>query len=505
MATSEFVRKPRTQGTTSRFNSPVGRNGRRSTTQQNIVTGLMMASDVFAVLLALAVALQLSMYHTFGGEVSLRAAFDRGTPIPVQFAYLGWFIAALLVVNRATGLYGQVLTRRILHELRRSVQACLTAGILLCGALYMMHNTAISRAVVVSLVIFSCVFLCADRVLWRRLSTRRHKRGLDTRNVLVIGTNRVGDAIRKQIEKHHRLAREFKGFVHLGKPSDQDEVDPATIVGGVSQLRQLTRQLFIDEIILAEDCSTATIINMVDEARELGIDVLTLPGIYDDFTPELPVEFLGDFLVVPLHREDGRVVARFGKRLCDLVLSAVGLVVIAPTFLAIALAIRLDSEGPIFYVSERIGRKGRVFRCLKFRTMCVDAERLKAQLMQKNERDSILFKMSNDPRITPVGRILRKYSLDELPQIINVIRGEMSLVGPRPPIASEVERYELEHYRRLEVTPGLTGLWQVAARQDPSFEKYVAMDIAYVENWSFWLDFKILLRTAAVVCRGTGA
>jgi lipopolysaccharide/colanic/teichoic acid biosynthesis glycosyltransferase len=137
--------------------------------------------------------------------------------------------------------------------------------------------------------------------------------------------------------------------------------------------------------------------------------------------------------------------------------------------------------------------------------MCVDADKMKAQLMDKNERDGILFKMTNDPRVTRMGRILRKYSLDELPQIVNVIRGEMSLVGPRPSIASEVARYSIDHYRRLEATPGLTGPWQVTARHDPSFEKYVSIDIDYVENWSFWRDMEILLKTATVVCRGTGS
>jgi lipopolysaccharide/colanic/teichoic acid biosynthesis glycosyltransferase len=137
--------------------------------------------------------------------------------------------------------------------------------------------------------------------------------------------------------------------------------------------------------------------------------------------------------------------------------------------------------------------------------MVANAEQLKAALAAQNERTGILFKMKNDPRITRVGRILRKYSLDELPQLFNVLRGEMSLVGPRPPLASEVEKYELQHYRRLEVMPGLTGLWQVRARQDPSFERYVALDLAYVENWSLWLDLKILVRTAEVVFRGTGS
>jgi lipopolysaccharide/colanic/teichoic acid biosynthesis glycosyltransferase len=172
--------------------------------------------------------------------------------------------------------------------------------------------------------------------------------------------------------------------------------------------------------------------------------------------------------------------------------------------LAVAIAVKLDSRGPIFYFSERIGKKGRRFRCIKFRTMVVDAEELRASVLHMNEREGVLFKISNDPRITKVGRFLRKYSLDEFPQFLNVLRGEMSVVGPRPPIGSEVSEYKLSHLRRLDVTPGITGLWQVQARQDPSFESYVSLDVTYIENWSVWLDIQILLRTIAVVLAGTG-
>jgi len=178
---------------------------------------------------------------------------------------------------------------------------------------------------------------------------------------------------------------------------------------------------------------------------------------------------------------------------------------LAPLFLAISLLIKLTSAGPAFYVSERIGRKGRVFRLWKFRTMIFGADRMKAALASANERSGILFKIKNDPRITPIGRFLRKFSLDELPQLFNVLLGDMSLVGPRPPLANEVAQYEVKHYRRLDVLPGLTGLWQVRARHDPSFDQYVALDIAYVENWNFWMDLKILVQTAEVVLRGTGS
>jgi len=180
------------------------------------------------------------------------------------------------------------------------------------------------------------------------------------------------------------------------------------------------------------------------------------------------------------------------------------LFVVAPLMCVVALAIVFDSPGPVFYVSQRIGKRGRSFPCFKFRSMVSNAEKLKDSLSTRNERDGILFKMKDDPRVTRVGAFIRKYSIDELPQLFNVLRGEMSIVGPRPSIADEVEKYDLEHRRRLEVLPGLTGLWQIEARHDASFAKYIALDTIYVEKWSLSLDIKIMLRTAEVVLRGTG-
>jgi exopolysaccharide biosynthesis polyprenyl glycosylphosphotransferase len=195
----------------------------------------------------------------------------------------------------------------------------------------------------------------------------------------------------------------------------------------------------------------------------------------------------------------------FFKRCFDVVFSTVVLLAGLPLLGIIALAIKLDSRGPVFYSSDRIGKKGHVFRCTKFRTMVADAEKRKSEILHMNERDDVLFKISNDPRITRVGRLLRKYSIDELPQFWNVLKGEMSVVGPRPPLASEVREYKLSHLRRLDVTPGITGLWQVQGRQDPSFASYVSLDVTYIDNWSVWLDFKIIVRTIGVVFAGTGA
>ncbi|HTD95651.1 MAG TPA: exopolysaccharide biosynthesis polyprenyl glycosylphosphotransferase, partial [Edaphobacter sp.] len=218
-----------------------------------------------------------------------------------------------------------------------------------------------------------------------------------------------------------------------------------------------------------------------------------------------PVEYIGQFPTIPLHRRDFPIGGFLLKRMLDITLSSIALLVASPIMLGIAIWVKMDSEGAIFYKAQRIGRKGRTFSCFKFRTMVQNADRLKADLEHMNERDSVLFKIANDPRVTRVGAVLRKYSLDELPQFYNVLLGDMSLVGPRPPMAAEVEQYDLAHLRRLDVLPGITGLWQVEARQDPSFDSYISLDTAYVENWSLMMDLKILARTVGVVLSGTGS
>lgn len=192
------------------------------------------------------------------------------------------------------------------------------------------------------------------------------------------------------------------------------------------------------------------------------------------------------------------------KRLLDFCLSFLLLVLLLPLIAVIALLIWVEGDGPVLYLSQRIGREVRPFTMYKFRTMVVNAELLKNNLTSRNQRSSVLFKMSNDPRVTRVGRLLRKYSLDEIPQLVNVLRGDMSLVGPRPPLASEVEQYHPEHFIRLKVLPGVTGLWQIHARRSASYSDYITLDSAYVQNQSVSLDFKILWRTIWVVLAGTG-
>jgi exopolysaccharide biosynthesis polyprenyl glycosylphosphotransferase len=418
--------------------------------------------------------------------------------------YLGWFVLAYVLVTKRYGLYAPVPVGAMMHEVRLVVQGCLNAGLLLCGALYIFHAEEVSRVLVVLLVLTSLITLSIRRVVWRYSRLRHFDEGIELRNAVILGTNQLSLAMSRHLQVHRRLGYRFVGFVATPGSSVSSEILPDQILGGIEKLRQLTRLHFVDELVIGEFYPTELAIRLVEEARELDIDVRAVAGYYGELTADGPVEYLGIFPVSTLHRRRPRVIGLFCKRIVDIVLSLAAIFATAPLLATIALAVKLDSDGPIFYVSDRIGKRGRVFRCFKFRTMVRNAEGMKKDLAAHNERDGILFKMTNDPRITRLGRFMRKYSLDELPQFLNVLRGEMSIVGPRPPIATEVEKYELEHFRRLEVLPGLTGLWQVQARHDPSFAKYIALDTAYVENWSFWLDLKILMRTADVVLRGTG-
>jgi exopolysaccharide biosynthesis polyprenyl glycosylphosphotransferase len=209
--------------------------------------------------------------------------------------------------------------------------------------------------------------------------------------------------------------------------------------------------------------------------------------------------------VITLHREALPSAALFFKRFLDLTGAVLGLVLAGPLMATIALLIRLDSPGPVVYSAERTGAKGRRFRCYKFRSMVSDAEHLKEELRAHNQRQGPIFKLHDDPRITRVGRVIRRYSLDELPQLWNVLHGEMSLVGPRPHPVDEVNHYELHQFRRLDVKPGITGLWQITARGCPSFELNMHLDLTYIENWSLRLDFRILTSTVRVLFAPEGA
>ena len=483
-----------------------GRAGsaRRNVFKRPSVTSLVWASlDMLTATVAAVMALRLRMSAVEVGEsFSMIPAILRTTPKVLVF-YLLFYGAALVLITRSFGLYGPIQNRSGLHEQRMTVQATMMAGLLLCGSLYVFQGVAVSRIVVGLLVLITTFLLCLRRAIWRKMEYARYLEGLETRNVMIIGAGRVAHALRNHLESLRHLGFRFKGFVALTeREAESGDVD---VIGDVRNTITLARALFVDEIFFSVPAEKRLVIGLVEEARALGIDVRVVPDLYDGLAWNAPVEYIGQFPTIPLHRRDFPIGSYLLKRALDILISFSGLVLLSPVLIAIGLAVKLGSPGPMFYKAARIGRKGRTFDCFKFRTMVPNADHLKADLEHMNEREGVLFKIVNDPRVTKVGKVLRKYSIDELPQLYNVLRGDMSLVGPRPPIASEVEQYDLAHLRRLDVLPGITGLWQVEARQDPSFDSYISLDTAYVENWTFWLDLKILARTIGVVFSGTGS
>jgi exopolysaccharide biosynthesis polyprenyl glycosylphosphotransferase len=488
------------------------RNGTDSGASGAIFGGLFRKRSIFGIVWAMVdvflIALAVFIALTIRTDASLLAHWYS---IPAQWPNISlgivldfmWFAVCWVVLARSFGLYLPIQHMGGLHEQRRVAQTTMLAGLLLCGMLYITRADEVSRIAVAVVVVLVGGLLSVRRALWRRMVYSRYREGVATRNIIIVGSGRVGRALRSHLESLRHLGFRFKGYIALDPR--EAEAGGANVMGTLDNCVSLARSLFVDEIFLSVPCERRRVMELVEEARAVGIDVRVVPDLYDGLAWNAPVEYIGHFPTIPLHRREMPIGAFMGKRMLDIVLSTMALGVLSPIILAIAILVKLDSKGNVLYRSQRIGRKGRTFCLYKFRTMVENADERQAELEHMNERDGVLFKITNDPRITRLGRVLRKYSLDELPQFYNVLLGDMSIVGPRPPLACEVEQYDLTHLRRLDVLPGITGLWQVEARQDPSFDSYISLDTAYVENWTLWLDLKILVRTVAVVVSGTGS
>jgi exopolysaccharide biosynthesis polyprenyl glycosylphosphotransferase len=317
------------------------------------------------------------------------------------------------------------------------------------------------------------------------------------RNVLIVGAGGLGQRIANYLEKHPEMGRSVCGFL------DDRRLAGKRVMGRTTDLAELARTAFVDEVILAVPHDRELTLRVLRTAQRLRLDVKMAPDLFG-CEPMREMERIGDMPLISLHEEPLPVAGLLLKRVLDVVGAGLALILLGPVLAVLGILVRLDSPGPALYAALRVGRKGRAFRCYKFRTMVRDADGLKEKLRERNERQGPFFKITDDPRITRVGRWLRRYSLDELPQLWNVLRGEMSLVGPRPHPLDDFSGYAIEHLPRLDVMPGMTGLWQVTARRDSSFQEGMKLDIEYIRRWSLGMDLRILLKTAAVVLRGSG-
>jgi exopolysaccharide biosynthesis polyprenyl glycosylphosphotransferase len=323
---------------------------------------------------------------------------------------------------------------------------------------------------------------------------------LRPRRALIVGAGVEGRIVQKKLEAHPEFGLQVIGFV-------DDERGP-NVLGEPTDLPRLIDTLEVDWVVVAASAEpTSEMLDLVREVRRPDVHLSIVPSYSELFTSNATIEELEGIPVVSLPPMRLSRSIRTVKRAIDFVAAAAGLLMLAPVLAAVAIAIKFDSKGPIFFRQKRHGRGGSEFEIVKFRSMIADAEGMRLAMAELNEMEGSgpLFKMANDPRVTKVGGFLRKTSLDELPQLWNVLKGEMSLVGPRPFVVHESEQITGWAGRRLDTTPGITGLWQVLGRNDIPFEEMVKLDYVYVTNWSLWWDIKILLRTIPTVLGRKGA
>jgi exopolysaccharide biosynthesis polyprenyl glycosylphosphotransferase len=413
-------------------------------------------------------------------------------------AFLLLYVVLIVMACMSQHLYHTSREIRALEESIKVAKAVCFATGLLVLFIFVSGNKEISRMVVVTAGVANIATLAGWRYAKRLYVLKRARRGEGVSRALIIGAGKVGQTLAQWLENNRQLGYSVCGFLDAHPNGD------ARVLGSIDHLNKVALEQFVDQLFVTLPADREVVKKIWIEARRLRLNLSVVPDIYDGLGWRAPLRSIGGFPIIELH---GQPIPAFGlavKRFLDVVIATVGLILAAPLLALAAVWILLDSRGPVIYSALRVGKKGKKFCCYKLRTMVSEADAQKEKLRGENERNGPFFKMENDPRLTRCGRWLRKYSIDELPQLVNVLKGEMSLAGPRPHPVDDYERYTLEHLRRLDIKPGITGLWQVTARRDPSFETNMALDLEYIEGWSLWLDLKILARTIPAVLRAEG-
>ena len=459
-----------------------------------------LAIDVVAVLLASALGALARQRLPF---------FDAaGGPLAVEHDYLVMpaFIGVWVLALAFAGAYAKSGFDHRISEFRAVAMGTLAAAGILSGLCYLVAFP-LSRGFFLASFLVGLPLLVAGRLVLDKLVRHAREVGSLQRNVLLVGTTRSVDEVARVLRREKQLGMHIAGALVSDTPDALETPQGTPILGHNADAIDVVRQLGAEVVFFADGGIDST-----DHMRQVAWDlehdnvqVVVAPSVSDVSGDRVRVRPLGGLPLIYIDRPRTTDASRWGKRVFDAVAAAGLLVAASPFLLFAALRIKLHDGGPILFSHTRIGRNGVPFKVLKFRTMVVDAESKQAALQAAMGHEGAMFKAENDPRITKPGRWLRRLSIDELPQLVNVIRGDMSLIGPRPQVAAEVAVYPEEAHRRLRVRPGLTGLWQVSGRSDLSFEEAIRLDLYYVDNWSIVQDLAILAKTANAVLRSRGA
>jgi exopolysaccharide biosynthesis polyprenyl glycosylphosphotransferase len=420
---------------------------------------------------------------------------------------LGAALPAWILLNKLLGLYDRdanVLSHSTIDELPRIAQSVVLGSslVFLLGPLLFpsLHVHRLQTLVfVAAALITEPAFRSTARWIFERHS--------GAERCLIVGSGDVAQSLVVKLTRHGSPGAEIVGFTDGTSADIADGHDETNFQNAddVGEFTRICQQLTVDRVIIAfSSLSPSTLLGIVRAAKEMNLKVSMLPRLFEAMSASVEFEQVSGMTLIGLKGLSRTRSSLTLKRALDFTGAAVGLILLAPLFAATALAIRLDSRGPVFFRQSRIGRDDLPFTLYKFRTMDDGADALKPSLAHLNEATGPMFKIVADPRVTRVGRFLRRHSIDELPQLCNVLRGEMSLVGPRPLVPAEDSQIAGHHRSRLQLTPGLTGPWQVSGRSAIPFDEMVELDYSYVAQWSLWNDMKLLLRTAPVVLLGKG-
>lgn len=420
------------------------------------------------------------------------------------------FFGAFSFIQEATKIFNAVIFSSLLT----------IAWAFLFRGFFTFQEFSYSRSVFLLNFAFSLVGFVSFHWFLRLMQVRFRNRGINLIPTIIVGTNAEAASTVKELEEQKYLGYRVFGLVSDESSKNSEITDAAMpILGGIDDLPEIIREFNIREVIITDNSiESATLFDaMMQISRRQKVEFRFAPSILNLLPQKTSVDQIGVLPMVRLFREPLSDAQRFFKRMSDICIAIVATIITLPVWLIIAILVKFDSKGPILFKQERIGMDGRKFLCYKFRTMIANADdSIHRDAYRKNiegdetanagDADRPVFgKVKDDPRITRIGKSLRRSSLDELPQLLNVFIGDMSIVGPRPPIAYEVEEYELWHRKRLDMKPGITGLWQVSGRNRLTFDEMVRADIYYIENWSLLLDVRILFLTLPAMFRGDGA
>jgi exopolysaccharide biosynthesis polyprenyl glycosylphosphotransferase len=458
----------------------------------------LLASDIVLVTAALVLATWARIALPYGlyapGEYLI-------LPLPVYLLTpLLWVVIFIL-----SNVYDPRHTLRLITEIQTIIQAWLFGWLTEAGLLYLTYRY-ISRLEVVYFAAFSLALIVAHRAVLRVFFMLIGGRTSDARRVLVVGTGPIAHDVSQMVRSHAWAGLSLAGFVTGNGSTDPADSALTPILGTIDETAGIVETQQINEVLIALPSEAQVDMrNLVHELQWQPVNIRIVPDYFDLAFLHVQVEDFGGMPLLTLKEPSLTPFQRVVKRAFDLIVTGAGLIVALPAMAVIALAIRADSPGPVIFKQERIGEGGRPFVMHKFRTMVAGAERLQDEVITYDDQGNILHKHADDPRITRVGRFLRRTSLDELPNIYNILRGEMSLVGPRPEMPWLVEKYKPWQRKRFEVPQGMTGWWQISGRADKPMHLHTEEDLFYIRNYSLWLDIQILWRTVAAVLLRRGA